>query len=289
MRLTIISGRSGSGKSTVLHVLEDKGYYCVDNLPASLLPALAKRISTDANDLTQVAVSVDARNVSTDLAQVPQIVAELKEKTIPTEILFLDANSQTLLKRFSESRRKHPLSSESVGLREAIEKESELLEPISILANLTIDTSNMSLQALRQTVKARMLEDQTNAMALLFQSFGFKNGVPVDADIVYDVRCLPNPYWDSSLRALTGLDDGVKKFLSDESEVSEMLEDISNYLEKWLPKFEANNRSYITVAVGCTGGQHRSVYLCERLAESFAGKISNVQVRHRELGALDLP
>jgi len=284
MKLTIISGRSGSGKSTVLHVLEDKGYYCIDNLPASLLPALAKRISTDASDLTQVAVSVDARNVSTDLEQVPQIVAELKEKTIPTEILFLDANSQTLLKRFSESRRKHPLSSESVGLREAIDKESELLEPISVLANLTIDTSNMSLQALRQTVKERMLDDQTNAMALLFQSFGFKNGVPVDADIVYDVRCLPNPFWDNSLRALTGLDDAVKKFLGDELEVSEMLEDISNYLEKWLPKFEANNRSYITVAVGCTGGQHRSVYLCERLAESFVGKISNVQVRHRELG-----
>ncbi|MAS60769.1 MAG: RNase adapter RapZ [Gammaproteobacteria bacterium] len=284
MKLTIISGRSGSGKSTVLHVLEDKGYYCIDNLPASLLPALAKRISTDASDLTQVAVSVDARNVSTDLEQVPQIVAELKEKTIPTEILFLDANSQTLLKRFSESRRKHPLSSESVGLREAIDKESELLESISVLANLTIDTSNMALQALRQTVKERMLDDQTNAMALLFQSFGFKNGVPVDADIVYDVRCLPNPFWDNSLRALTGLDDAVKKFLGDESEVSEMLEDISNYLEKWLPKFEANNRSYITVAVGCTGGQHRSVYLCERLAESFVGKISNVQVRHRELG-----
>jgi UPF0042 nucleotide-binding protein len=284
MKLTIISGRSGSGKSTVLHVLEDKGYYCIDNLPASLLPALAKRISTDASDLTQVAVSVDARNVSTDLEQVPQIVAELKEKTIPTEILFLDANSQTLLKRFSESRRKHPLSSESVGLREAIDKESELLEPISVLANLTIDTSNMSLQALRQTVKERMLDDQANAMALLFQSFGFKNGVPVDADIVYDVRCLPNPFWDNSLRALTGLDDAVKKFLGDKSEVSEMLEDISNYLEKWLPKFEANNRSYITVAVGCTGGQHRSVYLCERLAESFVGKISNVQVRHRELG-----
>ncbi|HCL73129.1 MAG TPA: RNase adapter RapZ [Gammaproteobacteria bacterium] len=284
MKLTIISGRSGSGKSTVLHVLEDKGYYCIDNLPASLLPALAKRISTDASDLTQVAVSVDARNVSTDLEQVPQIVAELKEKTIPTEILFLDANSQTLLKRFSESRRKHPLSSESVGLREAIDKESELLESISVLANLTIDTSNMALQALRQTVKERMLDDQTNAMALLFQSFGFKNGVPVDADIVYDVRCLPNPFWDNSLRALTGLDDAVKKFLGDESEVSEMLEDISNYLEKWLPKFEANNRSYITVAVGCTGGQHRSVYLCERLAESFVDKISNVQVRHRELG-----
>ena len=284
MKLTIISGRSGSGKSTVLHVLEDKGYYCIDNLPASLLPALAKRISMGVSDMTQVAVSVDARNVSTDLEQVPQIVAELKEKTIPTEILFLDANSQTLLKRFSESRRKHPLSSESVGLREAIDEESELLEPISVLANLTIDTSNLSLQALRQTVKGRMLDDQTNAMALMFQSFGFKNGVPVDADIAYDVRCLPNPFWDKSLRALTGLDDAVKKFLSDESEVSGMLEDISNYLEKWLPKFEANNRSYITVAVGCTGGQHRSVYLCERLAESFVGKISNVQVRHRELG-----
>lgn len=284
MKLTIISGRSGSGKSTVLHVLEDKGYYCIDNLPASLLPALAQRISTDASDLTHVAVSVDARNVSTDLEQVPQIVAELKEKTIPTEILFLDANSQTLLKRFSESRRKHPLSSESVGLREAIDKESELLEPISVLASLTIDTSNMSLQALRQTVKERMLDDQTNAMALLFQSFGFKNGVPVDADIVYDVRCLPNPFWDNSLRALTGLDDAVKRFLGNEPEVTEMLEDISIYLEKWLPKFEANNRSYITVAVGCTGGQHRSVYLCERLAESFINKISNVQVRHRELG-----
>ena len=196
MKLTIISGRSGSGKSTVLHVLEDKGYYCIDNLPASLLPALAKRISTDASDLTQVAVSVDARNVSTDLEQVPQIVAELKEKTIPTEILFLDANSQTLLKRFSESRRKHPLSSESVGLREAIDKESELLEPISVLANLTIDTSNMSLQALRQTVKERMLDDQTNAMALLFQSFGFKNGVPVDADIPTHsgiTPCAPSP------------------------------------------------------------------------------------------------
>lgn len=284
MKLTIISGRSGSGKSTVLHVLEDKGYYCIDNLPASLLPALARRISTDASDLTHVAVSVDARNVSTDLEQVPHIIAELKEKTIPTEILFLDANSQTLLKRFSESRRKHPLSSESVGLREAIDKESELLEPISVLASLAIDTSNMSLQALRQTVKERMLDDQTNAMALLFQSFGFKNGVPVDADIVYDVRCLPNPFWDNSLRALTGLDDAVKNFLGNESEVSEMLEDISNYLEKWLPKFEANNRSYITVAVGCTGGQHRSVYLCERLADSFVDKISNVQVRHRELG-----
>ena len=284
MKLTIISGRSGSGKSTVLHVLEDKGYYCIDNLPASLLPALAKRISADADDLSHVAVSVDARNVSADLEQVPQILAELKEKTIPTEILFLDANSQTLLKRFSESRRKHPLSSESIGLREAIDKESELLEPISVLASLTIDTSNMSLQALRQTVKERVLDDQSNAMALLFQSFGFKNGVPVDADIVYDVRCLPNPFWDNSLRALTGLDEAVMQFLGDEAEVTEMLEDISSYLEKWLPKFEANNRSYITVAVGCTGGQHRSVYLCERLAEAFEGKISNVQVRHRELG-----
>lgn len=284
MKLTIISGRSGSGKSTVLHILEDRGYYCIDNLPASLLPALADRISNDDTHLPNVAVSIDARNISADLQQAPEIISELQARELPTEIIFLDANSQTLLKRFSESRRKHPLSNESTDLREAIDIESALLESISMMANLVIDTSTMSLHQLRDLVKNRLLENSETSMALLFQSFGFKNGVPVDADLVYDVRCLPNPYWDTALRSLTGLHAEVAEFLDSQEEVQEMVDDIQDYLEKWLPRYESNNRSYITVAVGCTGGQHRSVYLGEKLGEHFSSKIKNVQIRHRDLG-----
>lgn len=284
MKLTIISGRSGSGKSTVLHILEDRGYYCIDNLPASLLPALADRISNDDTNLPNVAVSIDARNISADLQQAPEIISELQARELPTEIIFLDANSQTLLKRFSESRRKHPLSNESTDLYEAIDIESALLKSISMMANFVIDTSNMSLHQLRDLVKNRLLENNETRMALLFQSFGFKNGVPVDADLVYDVRCLPNPYWDIALRSLTGLHIDVAKFLDSQEEVQEMTDDIRDYLEKWLPKYESNNRSYITVAVGCTGGQHRSVYIGEKLKKYFSSKIKNVQIRHRDLG-----
>ena len=283
MKLTIISGRSGSGKSTVLHILEDRGYYCIDNLPASLLPSLANRISSDTTSIPNVAVSIDARNSSTDLQQVPDIIGELKQKKLPTEIIFLDANSQTLLKRFSESRRKHPLTTDTIGLKEAIDKESELLEAISVMASLSIDTSNMSLHQLRDTVKNRLLDNKDTGLALLFQSFGYKNGVPVDADIVYDVRCLPNPYWDTALRSLTGLDQAVITFLDSQDEVQQMYGDIRDFLQKWLPSFERNNRSYITVALGCTGGQHRSVYLCEKLGAYFTNNIPNVQIRHREL------
>ena len=283
MKLTIISGRSGSGKSTVLHILEDRGYYCIDNLPASLLHSLANRVFTGETDIPNVAVSIDARNISADLEQVPNIVNDLKSKNLPTEIIFLDANSQTLMKRFNETRRKHPLSDERIGLKEAIDKESELLEPISAMANLSIDTGKMSLNQLRDSIKDRLVKNKEAGLALLFQSFGYKNGVPVDADIIYDVRCLPNPYWENSLRALTGLDEAVIKFLNSKNEVQEMYGDISQFLQKWLPKFEGNNRSYITVAIGCTGGQHRSVYLCEKFANEFVESIRNVQVRHREL------
>lgn len=283
MKLTIISGRSGSGKSTVLHILEDRGYYCIDNLPASLLHALANRVLTGEITIPNVAASIDARNISADLEQVPNILNDLKEKNLPVEIIFLDANSQTLLKRYSESRRKHPLSNESIGLKEAIDKESELLEPIAVMSSLSIDTSNMSLHHLRDSIKNRIVENNQTGIALLFQSFGYKNGVPSNADIIYDVRCLPNPYWDISLRPLTGLDEPVIKFLDAQREVQEMYTDIKTYLEKWLPCFEDNNRSYITVALGCTGGQHRSVYLCEKLARVFVENIHNVQVRHREL------
>jgi UPF0042 nucleotide-binding protein len=284
MKLTIISGRSGSGKSTVLHILEDRGYYCIDNLPAALLPALADRIEAEESGIPNVAVSIDARNISSDLEQVPGIIKDLEARALQTEVIFLDANSQTLLRRFSESRRKHPLSNDQVGLREAIDKESELLEPLSMLASLSIDTSNMSLHTLRDAIKKRVVEDSETGLALLFQSFGYKNGVPVDADIVYDVRCLPNPYWDTRLRALTGLNSEVISYLDQQTQVQEMIEDISNYLQRWLPRFEQNNRSYITVAIGCTGGQHRSVYISEKLGKRFTSQIRNILVRHRELG-----
>ena len=213
MKLTIISGRSGSGKSTVLHVLEDHGYYCIDNLPASLLISLANRITAGAAEIPNVAVSIDARNSSTDLQQAPMMIKELKARKLLIEIIFLDANSQTLLQRFSESRRKHPLTTETLGLTEAIDQESELLESISIMASLSIDTSSMSQHQLRDTIKNRLFDSTQNSLALQFQSFGYKNGVPVDADIVYDVRCLPNPYWDTTLRSLTGLDSPVVSYL----------------------------------------------------------------------------
>jgi len=284
MKLIVISGRSGSGKSTCLHVLEDIGYYCVDNIPASMLGTLTERISKDLDpEFQQVAVSIDARNVSKDLEQFPAIFEQLENSEIERQIIFLDANDNTLLKRFSETRRKHPLTSKDIGLMEAIKKERELLAPIIMLANLTIDTSSLSLHKLRDTVKNRFYDCDTAGMAVQFQSFGYKHGVPADADIVFDVRCLPNPYWVIQLRGLTGLQQEVIEYLDGQEEVQEMLGDISSFLKKWLPKFDANNRSYITIAIGCTGGQHRSVYLCEKLKSHFENKTMSVQVRHKEI------
>ena len=283
MKLTIISGRSGSGKSTVLRYLEDHGYHCVDNLAASLLPALSERIAAESDGVVNVAVSIDARNLSVDLSLLPGIVEQLKRQDIPVEVVFLDAKGATLLKRFSESRRRHPLSTDQVGLREAIDKESELLEPIVLLASLSIDTSSMSLQQLQDAISQRIIEKSETGLILQFQSFGFKNGVPADADIVYDVRCLPNPYWEARLRSRNGLDDPVRSFLESFDTVQAMFADICGFLETWLPRFEENSRSYITVAVGCTGGRHRSVFFCEKLARHFEGRITKVQVRHREI------
>ncbi len=283
MKLLIISGRSGSGKSTALNMLEDHGYYCIDNLPASLLPALAERVSAQTADLPLVAVSIDARNIPSDLKQVPQILDLLKQRSLRTEIIFLDASSPTLIKRFSESRRKHPLTTDKIGLRQAINMETELLEQIALLASLSIDTSNMSLHQLRDNIKTRVVERDESGLALMFESFGYKYGVPIDADVVFDVRCLPNPYWEAKLRPLTGLDIEVENWLHSQPTAEAMFQDLKAYLLKWLPKFEENNRAYMTVAIGCTGGQHRSVYLCERLKKEFGNKIKNVQVMHREL------
>jgi UPF0042 nucleotide-binding protein len=283
MQLIIVSGRSGSGKSTALHVLEDAGYYCIDNLPAGLLSSLIEQMENAGGAaFNKVAVSIDARNVVDDFSRFPDIIKNLPER-LKTEVLYLDATDASLITRFSETRRKHPLTKGNLPLNDAIAEERKLLEPIAIIADLTIDTSEMNLHQLRDLLTRRLVRSDKHGMAVLFQSFGFKRGVPIDADIVYDVRCLPNPHWVASLRPKTGMDEEVIDFLEGQEEVQTMLDDICRFLEKWLPHYESSNRSYITIAVGCTGGQHRSVYLCEQMARKFGDSYPNIQVRHREL------
>lgn len=284
MKLVVISGRSGSGKSTALQALEDIGFYCIDNLPATLLPSLVTQMTSDPQHPEQIAISIDARNLLSNLKQLPGILADLKQKQEASyEVLFLDASEATLLKRYSSTRRKHPLSDDSRGLLESIQLEQQLLEPIAKMADLRIDTTRLNLYDLRDSVKHRIADRSEQTLAVQFESFGFKHGVPLDADIVYDVRVLPNPYWIPELRQHTGLEQPVIDFLSESDEVNEMQAHITQYLECWLPRFAANNRSYITVAIGCTGGHHRSVYLATRLASHFEQLMDNVHVRHREL------
>lgn len=283
MKLVIISGRSGSGKSTALNLLEDEGYYCIDNLPVALIPEVMTHLhNSDSREYNKVAICIDARNAINDLSTFVGVIAATPEQD-DLDVVFLDTDEQQLIKRFSETRRRHPLSDEQTALAEAIVNERKILEPIADIATLTIDTSNMSLHELRSLLKARLIEKQGPGISILFESFGFKQGIPVDADIVYDIRILPNPHWDPLLRSLTGKDKGVIQFLNQQHEVEDMFKDISSYLKKWLPLFEHNNRSYITIAIGCTGGQHRSVYMTERLHQFFADEYKNVQIRHREL------
>ena len=284
MRLIIVSGRSGSGKSTALDVLEDNGFYCIDNLPAGLLPELAERALLHTEVLQpQVAVSIDARNLPTHLQRFPELLDEVRARHIQCDVLYLDADDETLLKRFSETRRRHPLTDENRSLAEAIRDETLLLEPISDLADLKIDTTNLNLYQLRDSLKLRLLNKPEPGTAFLIESFGFKRGMPVDADLVFDVRCLPNPYWKPDLRANSGLDQPVIDYLSAQPDVNEMYTDIHAYLHKWLPRFAASNRAYVTIAIGCTGGHHRSVYLAERLGKTLKPQLKNLQVRHRDL------
>lgn len=284
MKLVIVSGRSGSGKSTALHVLEDLGYYCIDNLPIGLLLPLAdEAIISEESRLEKIAVSIDARNLSTSIDQFTDIYYQFKHRHFEMDVIYLDALNQTLLKRFHATRRKHPLSNDTISLKEAISAERALLAPIASVADLTVDTSDMSMYQLRDLIKERVVGKIGQDIALLFQSFGFKHGVPIDADFVFDVRCLPNPYWDTALRAFTGKDQPVQAFLEEQPDTLEMLSDITTYVSKWLPKFANSNRSYLTIAIGCTGGQHRSVYISEKLSEHFQSQQQNVQVRHKEL------
>ena len=282
MKLVVISGRSGSGKTTALHVLEDIGYYCVDNLPVSLLRQLMDELRQSTPAVSMVAIGIDVRNSPAQLQKLPNVLRDLVQDGVDSQVIYLDADDETLIKRFSETRRKHPISNDTNTLREAIAREREILNPVSSSASLIIDTSLMTLHQLRDQIKSRVGED-IDSMAVLIESFGFKNGIPKDADLVFDVRCLPNPHWITSLRAKTGLDTEVQEYLASHETVREMIDDIIQYLDKWLPRFAANNRSYMTVSIGCTGGQHRSVYITEVLRQHLVKHFPNVQARHREL------
>ncbi|MHB1590896.1 MAG: RNase adapter RapZ [Sulfuricella sp.] len=278
MQLILISGLSGSGKSVALTVLEDSGFYCVDNLPAQLLPNIAGFL--DQTGHTRIAISVDVRSGG-QFSQLPDIIEHLKAQGLDLRLLFLEAKTDTLVKRFSETRRRHPLSNDHLTLKECIQIERDLLEPISALGH-RIDTSDLNANALRAWIKDFVDFDRSR-LTLLFQSFGFKHGIPLDADFVFDVRCLPNPHYDPLLRPLTGKDAAVAAFLESDASVQKMLGDIRRFVEDWLPCFIRDNRNYLTIALGCTGGQHRSVYFAEKLAEHFRTGGQQTMVRHREL------
>lgn len=286
MRLIIVSGLSGSGKSVALHVLEDLGYYCIDNMPAALLKSLLQEVTrTREQSGSQVAVGVDARNRKSDLEALPGVIAELRQNNVQTDLLFLQASDEILLKRYSETRRRHPLAVDGLELRAAIARERELLGQIINAADLVIDTSRTSIYELADAIRERVDRRKSNMLSVLIESFGYKHGIPADADFVFDLRCLPNPYWEPELRKLTGKDTAVQAFLDKEPQVQQMFEDILAFLSRWIPQYVSFHRSYLTVALGCTGGQHRSVYMTEKLAAELRRLHDPVLARHNEIGA----
>ncbi|MCF4008496.1 RNase adapter RapZ [Rheinheimera sp. UJ63] len=279
MKLLVVSGRSGSGKSVALRVMEDLGYYCVDNLPVNLLPTLATAVM---GQYERVAVSIDVRNLPGDPDELSDILSYLPRK-LELTILYLDADHTTLIKRFSETRRLHPLSHQAMSLDEAISREQQLLDPISSRADLYIDTTELNVHQLAEQLRERILGQKTGRLVILFESFGFKYGIPKDADFVFDARFLPNPHWEPDLKPLTGIDQPVKDYLASQDVVAKYTWQINTFIASWLPHLERNNRSYLTIAIGCTGGQHRSVYIAQSLAETYRSQREDVQIRHREL------
>lgn len=286
MRLIIVSGLSGSGKSVALHALEDLGYYCIDNMPAALLKSVIEEVTkADGESKQLLALGVDARNRVDDIESLPQLIEELRQQGIDTELLFLQSSDDILLKRYSESRRRHPLAEHGKALRAAIDKERELLSAVINAADLIIDTSRTSVYELGNLLRERVDRRHTDSLSILIESFGFKNGIPADADFVFDMRSLPNPYWTLELRGLTGQDREVTEFLDAQDVFLEMYEDVLAFLLKWVPRYVAVHRGYLTVAIGCTGGQHRSVYMAEKLAAALRETQDPVLTRHNELGS----
>ena len=284
MQIIIVTGLSGSGKSIVLRALEDSSFYCIDNLPATLLPHISQHLNAIHHN--KIAISIDSRSAA--LEALPKAIESLKSDGNQVQVWFLESAVETLVKRFSETRRKHPLSNENTTLAESIALERDLLAGVAEHGH-HIDTSNLSANALRNHIRDLLKQDNNSVdasgggLVLLFASFGFKNGIPLDADFVFDVRSLPNPHYDTVLRPLTGKDAAVQDFLAKQPAAIEMLADIQHYVEKWLPSFNQDNRSYLTVAIGCTGGQHRSVYFVEQLSRYFKQQKQKVIIRHREL------
>lgn len=290
MKLVVISGLSGSGKTVALHTLEDEQYYCVDNLPPALLPVLVKELrNSNTAFFTKTAVGIDARTNIDDFQHLPDYLRSLKADGVQVETVFLHASDDDLIKRFSETRRRHPLSTGDLPLGDAIRKEREILTLVRENADLVIDTTNKTIHELRKLIIERICDNTGTgqSLALLFQSFGFKYGVPGDTDFIFDVRCLPNPHWVQDLRPLCGTDLPVQDFLRQQPMAEEMFQSIRGFLDSWLPRYQQEQRRYMTVSIGCNGGKHRSVYICEKLAAHFRKTVPNVSVRHRELGGTD--
>ena len=286
MRLIIVSGLSGSGKSVALHVLEDLGFYCIDNLPAALLKSLLDEVTQHGEQSTnRIAVGVDARNRLSDLESLPEFIGELRKVNVQTDVLFLQASDDILLKRYGETRRKHPLADRGIELRAAIASERELLGPVINSADLVIDTSRTSVYELAEIIRERVDRRETGMLSVLIESFGYKHGIPADADFVFDLRCLPNPYWTTELRALTGQDEAVQNFLNEQAQFQRMYEDILSFLSRWIPEYVSFDRAYLTIALGCTGGQHRSVYMVDKLAAALREKHDPLLTRHNEISA----
>jgi len=284
MRLIIVSGLSGSGKTVALHVLEDLGYYCIDNMPAALLRSVIDEIGSGENGSTSLlAVGVDARNRRQNLEALPQLIEDLRQQKVQTELLFLQSSDDVLLKRYSETRRRHPLAKHGTALRAAIASEREILAEVLNSADLIIDTSRTSIYELADMIRARIDRRKTNALSVLIESFGFKHGIPADADFVFDLRCLPNPYWTVELRGLTGRDQEVVAFLDAQPAFVAMFDDVFAFLKRWIPKYNESQRGYLTVALGCTGGQHRSVYMADKLAAALHDIHDPILTRHNEL------
>lgn len=284
MKLLIVSGLSGSGKSIALDTLEDCNFYCIDNLPVTLLEDFINHVMlVDKVTYAKTAIGIDARNQSESLVYFAANLQLIRSKGIDCEVIFMQAEEATLLKRYSETRRRHPLTDVNIPLKEALRIEREMLTPIARHANVVIDTSRTLYHQLRDLIREHIGERDNLQISLQFQSFGFKHGVPLDADFVYDARSLPNPHWIPELRILTGKDQAVIDFLNKQDSVLELYQDIHDFLIRWIPRFEAEGRSYLTIAIGCTGGQHRSVFLIDALVKAFKQTYRNVIIRHREL------
>ena len=286
MRLVIVSGLSGAGKTVALKRYEDRGYYCIDNIPLDLVqPLLRHAIDHPGPRYRKLALGIDGRCDPLEIERFPAALAALREQSIDVRVLFLSADDDAIVRRYNETRRRHPLAGAEVSLLDAIRHERRLLAPIANLADVPLDTTHLNLYELRAAIDAQLPEPGSHGLSVLFLSFGFKHGGPDSADFVFDARMLPNPHWVPDLRRLDGRDAPVIDYFAGQTMVGQFLDDTRGYLERWLPALEAQDRPYVTVAIGCTGGQHRSVYLAERLAEAFAGRFEQVVVKHRELGA----